>query len=130
MKPRPLRAAVSALLGVIFLGGLAGEAYGVHDCAHHHRSGRDGAPGHVAGPAGGAADSGGRLPLEAPPEGPCTCVGNCHAAAVALEAASPPSLPAARETDLAAPSGVDEGRVPRSAAYLLPFANAPPAILA
>lgn len=125
MQPRPLRAAVSVLLGAIFLAGLAGEAYGVHDCPHHHR---DGAPGHASAAAVGTAVGTGQLPLQAPPDGPCTCVGNCHAAAVALDAAAPPSLPAALETDLTVTSRFDRGRVPRAAAYLLPFANAPPAI--
>lgn len=125
MQPRPLRAAVSVLLGAIFLAGLAGEAYGVHDCPHHHR---DGAPGHASAAGVETAVGTGQLPLRAPPDGPCTCVGNCHAAAVALDAAAPPSLPAALETDLTAASGFDRGRIPRTAAYLLPFANAPPAI--
>lgn len=125
MRPRPLRAAVSALLGVIFLAGLAGEAYGVHDCPHHHRDGRDGAPVHGTAGIETAGGSDG-VPLQAPPDGPCTCVGNCHAAAVALNAASPPELPSGLEADLGAPFPAAESRVPRPAAYLLPFANGPP----
>ncbi len=129
MDPRLLRAAVSALLGAIFLAGLAGETYGVHDCPHHHRDARGPATSHASEAGGETAGGAGHLPLEAPPDGPCTCVGNCHAAGVALNAAAAPTLPAALEADLAAGSLGDDGRVPRPAAYLLPFANAPPVIL-
>ena len=119
---------MSALLGALFLAGLAGEAYGVHDCPHHHRDGRGPAPGHVTASDGEQAGGAAQLPPQPPPEGPCTCVGNCHAGAVALNAPAPPALPVALESDLAAASRADRGRIPRLAAYLLPFANAPPAI--
>lgn len=132
MPTRPLRAAVSALLGLVFLAGLAGEAYGVHDCPHHHGDEPDpGAvhAGEAAGPAT-AAVRGTEAPLRAPPEGPCTCVGSCHAAATALDAASPPALPSAPEADLAAAFPAVDDRTRRPAAYLLPFANGPPTAIA
>lgn len=132
MPTRPLRAVVSALLGLVFLSGLAGEAYGVHDCPHHHGDAPDRGAVH-AGEAAGAApavDRGTDEPLQAPPEGPCTCLGSCHAAAAALNAASPPVLPAAPETDLAAPRPAVDDRTRRLAAYLLPFANGPPTAIA
>jgi len=132
MPTRPLRAAVSALLGLVFLTGLAGEAYGVHDCPHHHGDQPD--PGAVhAGEDAGAAlavDRGTDAPLRAPPEGPCTCLGSCHAAAAALNAASPPVLPVALETDLAGALPAVDDRTRRPAAYLLPFANGPPTAVA
>lgn len=129
MHARAPRAVVSALLGLAFAAGLAGEAYGAHDCPHHDADGRRAAAAHGqgGGDTSGLADrSAAEPPLEAPPRGPCTCVGSCHATATALHAASPPVLPAAVEADL--PSGVPvaEGRVPRLEAYLLPFANGPP----
>ena len=133
MPTRPLRAAVSALLGLVFLAGLAGEAYGVHDCPHHHGDDRGRAAAHASQPSAGAAHAAARAsdaPLRAPPDGPCTCVGSCHAAATALDAASPPSIPAALETDLAGALPAVDDRTRRPAAYLLPFANAPPPTIA
>lgn len=135
MKNRPLRSAVSALLGLVFAAGLAGEAYGVHDCPHHHGT-ASGEASHAAVTTGqaGAAEARARTsdpaPLQAPPEGPCTCVGNCHAASVALDAPAPPTLTAAVATERTVSRPASGGRVPRAAAYLLPFANGPPYPLA
>lgn len=126
---------MSALLALVFAAGLAGEAYGVHDCPHHHGSPTGGSP-HVAADAGHgyAAEAPPRTsdprPLQAPPDGPCTCVGNCHAASVALDAPAPPALAAAVATDRGLPLPAPDGRVARTAAYLLPFANGPPSPLA
>lgn len=130
MPARALRTAVSVLLGLVFAAGLAAEAYAVHDCPHHH-------PGHaprtesggtdtLASPASGQALAADGVPLQAPPEGPCTCVGSCHATSVALDTALSAVLPSAPEADLGPSAPVPHDRLPRLRAYLLPFANAPP----
>lgn len=128
MLDRTSRTAVSVLLSLVFTAGLAGEAYGAHDCRHHDR---DRAPRAESGeglavePAA-AADAAPVAPLEAPPEGPCTCVGNCHSASVALDTGIRPIVPSGPEADRGLSVSAPRDRLPRPRAYLLPFANAPP----
>ncbi len=130
MPARALRTAVSALLGLVFAAGLAGEAYGVHDCSHHHPGHAprtaSGGPGAVAPPGSGQSPAAGQVPLQAPPDGPCTCVGSCHAASVALDTALSPVLPSSPDADLGLSAPAPDDRLPRLRAYLLPFANGPP----
>lgn len=119
---------VAAFLAVMFVGTGAIDAYGLHDCPHHDAlpdaassaqpvAGGHGASGHAA-PAG--HDDG------HDEHGPCTCIGLCGAASVALPAlgAGAPELVVATAGRVAARPVLT--RVPTRGDYLLPFATAPP----
>lgn len=120
MPDRSLRSTLSVLLAGVFVLSLGGEAYGWHDCPHHHR---DGGPRPAAG-AEAPADS---APL-APTDGPCTCVGSCHAAAASPMPALAPAAPALVGTAERLPLRPTVETVrPRFSPYLLPYPNGPPA---
>lgn len=118
------RKLTAVLLAALFTFGVGTEAYGWHDCPHHHPD-HDAAPAAGGAPAHPVAADGGET--EGAPAGPCICVGSCHAGAtVPLPAATAPTL-------------AGEGAIPPRAApvtssllpripdpYFLPFANAPP----
>ena len=97
MRPGPVRGAISLLLTLAFLAGLAGEAYGPHAGAgHDHRT-------------------------------HCTCVGICHGAAASPVPAEPgPYLVAAASVEQrdAEPGGRE--LLPQPRRYLFPLPNAPP----
>lgn len=137
MLPRSLRTAVSLVLGLVFFTGLTGEAYGFHECPHHDRP-----PGEAstAESSPGAANSADHTspdsprpsagdPLQAPPQGPCICVGNCHAVPTALGLAERPRLPPALIVQHRFVLPTPDSRVRRPHPYRLPFANGPPALL-
>lgn len=125
MPSRGLRRAVSVLLAGVFVLSLGGEAYGWHDCPHHHP---DPGTGDVPAEATAAAAEAGSAPLE-PTGGPCTCVGSCHAAA-----ASPlPGSAAAPAQVASAVRSVELGAIarpprPRFPPYFLPYPNGPPCV--
>lgn len=119
MSNERLHCTISVLLAGVFVLSLGGEAYGWHDCPHHH-------PDRRPATADGAAAEAGSAPLE-PAGGPCTCVGSCHAAA-----ASPMPGPAPAAPEL--PDQVtrpelresDDTLRPRFPSYFLPYPNGPP----
>lgn len=142
MRRRPLRRrALALLLAASFPLLSGGTLVAGHGCPHH-----DGGDGHLAGdhaahegaagaPARDRAPSPG--PVALPPgssedtDGPttfCTCVGDCHAGAAVPDLPAPGGLLALSTSHaVAAPAAVAE-RSARRVPYLLPFANAPPAV--
>lgn len=143
------------LLALLFVGGIAGQAYGVRPCPHHLRDAGEHAAHDPASTAGAekAHDHGGEaeghdpnggtrlhqatpfggasLGTSAPGAhgGPCTCVGSCLAgpASVLL-----PAAPVVPEPEAAGPVAVPpraDDRHRTTSAYLLPFANGPPSLL-
>lgn len=136
MPGRTLRTALSAILAGVFLFSLGTEAYGWHDCPHHHGdagitapaaetvSGEASAP--VAGPTD-AQDRTGTVPAEHE-SGPCTCVGNCHGAAASPLPAVLPPVPSAVEGTVRVTLPPDTRGLPLlHASYFLPYPNGPPA---
>lgn len=130
-----LRTAVSLFLGLALAAGPVAEVHGFHDCPHHGAHG-DGSGGH-AGHAGPAAHGHGHRPapgphasgpLEAPPEGPCTCIGSCHGVPTAPGLATVPSVPVAPTVSSRLVARPPDDRARSPGAYLLPFANAPPVL--
>lgn len=142
------------LLALLFVGGLAGQAYGVRPCPHHLRdAGEHAAHGPASAGAEGVHDHGGEteghdpgggtLPHHAAPSGgasvgtpasgahggPCTCVGSCLAgpASVLLPRTPVVPEPEAAGPEAVAPRAYDRHRT--TSAYLLPFANGPPSLL-
>lgn len=120
-----IRQILATLLGTLFVFGVGSEAYGWHDCPHHHR---DAPASATADPPAGhhpVAEDGGDVPSRS--AGPCTCVGNCHAGATApvpsIVAPAPDLEAAARSAVAPRPSGFVPHRVHP---YYLPFPNGPP----
>lgn len=117
--------ALAALL--VFAGVVTTEAFGVRSCPHHDVV--PDAAAHVPHDAdtSAAAD---RDTHDHGEDGPCRCVGTCHAGATSPGLVAPPSLPLlpapGRRVRLAEPAG----RTPQSRAFLLPWANGPPGALA
>lgn len=128
---------MSLTLGLVFLAGLLGEAYGYRDCPHHDSSGPGGhgssASHHVPVDGDAPATSAERGtaapgPLEAPARGPCLCVGACHAVPAAPGLAEPPRLPPLAQLVHRFRAPAPDSRVQRPHPYRLPFANGPPAV--
>lgn len=125
-----LRTALSLVLGLALAAGPVAEVHGFHDCPHHgehHAPASDGstpstahAHGHHAGPGSG--------PLEAPPQGPCTCLASCHGVPTAPGMATVPSVPVAPAVADRILTPRPEGRTRLPGAYVLPFPNGPPAL--
>lgn len=123
------RQATTVALALAFSLGLGAEVYGLHDCPRHHHdppATAPVAPDAATSPTERAAD--GPLPSESAPEGPCTCVGTCHASAASPHPGivSSQALPATGATRTIAPASADVVPARRSP-YLLPYANGPPA---
>jgi hypothetical protein len=134
---------VAATLAVLFVGAGAIDAYGLHRCPHHDAlPGEAGVPGARAQPDGHAAihagaahngDVAGPAAHGDPTNeeghgehGPCSCIGLCGAASVAL-----PGFAARAPVPLQVTADAVSLRLAQSltiarADYLLPFANAPP----
>lgn len=137
MLPDRLQTALSLALGMVFLIGLIGEAYGYRDCPHHAVS-RTAVHGPevtselaVHGSANSASADRGTAtsdPLEEPVEGPCLCVGSCHAVPTAPGLADPPRLPPMDHLVHRFRAPAPDSRVQRPHPYRLPFANGPPAV--
>lgn len=142
MNQRPLTRLVGAIVALTFVAGLGADVYGLHQCPHHDHSGEFGVvpdQGEVAGAVAGtrpapSADPGDHAvgPPAAPedgpePEGPCTCVGACHASASTPVVAVPPvAVPAAGAATRLSFFQPERQLPPNDSPYLLPFANAPP----
>lgn len=127
MVSRSVRRRVSVFLAGIFLLSLGGEAYGWHDCPHHHPAPRSaGAPsdGTAAEADSTGADS---SPLR-PAGAPCTCVGSCHAAAASPLPSAGAPVPGVSGDVLRVDLRHEHtlARL-RHSSYLLPFPTGPPA---
>ena len=123
--PRARWLALLALLA--FLAPGVGHGLGLHACPHHDAMG---GPGGSAGIHAGHAASSAHpeVPAEdSAPEGPCTCIGDCHPGGVTplpVVAASIASVVGV-EVRVALPARA--GATPRShPPYFLPYATAPP----
>jgi hypothetical protein len=81
-------------------------------------------------PASGAVESvqGGPPSTPAPGTEPCTCIGPCAGAAVAVAAAGPADVPGAvvRAVSVRPPSALRSWVADDRHSFLLPFANGPP----
>lgn len=118
---------LAAALSLVFLGGSAGEVYGLHDCPHHHSD-------PVAPPAPSSGEATDRpapesAPLQPASDGPCTCIGTCHGGATAPATAlgqPTPAVPAGQARRLAR-GALPEAAPPRDVTLLLPYPTGPPA---
>lgn len=131
MPREGLRKAVSVGLGLLFAIGLAGEAYGFRQCPHHRIEGRAGSAAHAEGVGSGSearvpVERRRGTPLQEPVDGPCICVGSCHAVPTAPGLAAPPALPSTLAVEFRFRPASPDSRIPRPPSYQLPFPNAPP----
>lgn len=137
MPGRTFRTAVSTLLAGVFLLSLGAEAFGWHDCPHHHREARADAASQASdasAEAAGAERPGihriGQESRTGPRQhesGPCTCVGNCHGAAASPVPAVLPGVPAVLHEVARIGPRPDTGGLPlRLGSYFLPYPNGPP----
>jgi len=120
MRRSRLVQTTAATLALLFLAALATEAYGLHACPRHHRSGAD--PTSSAGPTVSPEN-----PEGDPAAQLCVCVGSCHGGAASPVPAGPVArdLPKTPPRPAAAPHG--HPAPPRLVdAYFLPFPNGPP----
>ena len=121
MKRHPLLRASTLALAALFVLTQLVDGSGAHGCPMH-----DAVAGAAVGGVPHAAASHHGTPAEDHQhQGPCTCLGACHAGTVALATSdvspAPLALPAATAS-LRIPSD----RVPESPSHLLPFAIGPP----
>lgn len=123
-----VRRGAAALLGLVFLLGLASEAFALRSCPHHHPD-REGTRAPAPVTSLDQSSSGSPADRADPPR--CMCVGSCTTATSA-------PLPAQDAVPrVATPSPARHGaaavddRVPSAPSpYLLPYANGPPAAAA
>jgi hypothetical protein len=124
VKARMVFRRVLGLLGItLLLGSSSADALALHRCAHHD-----------ALPGAPAESHSHHEPHQAPasedaPESGCTCIGTCATTGVALAprfgSAAVDVAPSTFRAPMAAPVFIQ----PLSAAFLLPYATAPPTAL-
>ena len=126
MPGRGARRTVSLLLAGVFLLSLGGEAYGWHDCPHHHPRSRDAETSAEAHGIETSISGAGTAPLR-PAGGPCTCVGSCHATAASPAPPRGPGAPIGTG-NVCRVALLPESRSlrPRLSPYLLPYPTGPP----
>lgn len=131
MRPSPTQRLAAALVAGTFVLAGSADVYGLHHCPHHDQRPAPEAPvpsGTSLVEAAGETTDAGHAPHQGhEDDGPCTCVGSCHASASAPVLTTGPGA----EVDPAADTWVSDAEADeflRAAPtpYLTPYPTGPP----